>query len=273
MTESFPYNGIDISYRNIGKGRPVMLLHGFGEDSHIFDKQIAELKEHCRLIVPDLPGSGNSVIPTPLFLQEQHPASSIDKMAVVMAGLIQSITSEPVIVLGHSMGGYITLAIAEKFPELVYAFGLLHSSAFADSEEKKEGRRKSIGFINEHGTFAFLQTAIPGLFAEGFQKEHATEVSKLVESGRAFTKEALIGYYEAMIERPDRTHILTGSKRPVLFVLGLADNAIPPGDVLKQVNLPDVSYFHALEDVAHMGMWEATGEMNSIIIKFITAIE
>ena len=271
MTHTFLYQNDTISYRSLGQGRPVVLLHGFGEDSHIFDKQIEVLQNHCWLIIPDLPGSGSSIVSDQLG--ENAVFSSIESMADCMAALIQSITAEPIILLGHSMGGYITLAFAEKYPERLKAFGLLHSSAFADSEEKKTARRKSIDFIQKQGAFAFLQTAIPGLFAEGYQKEHAAAIAALVENGKHFTTEAMVGYYQAMIDRTDRTHVLKGSKMPVLFVLGTEDKAVPIDDVLKQVHLPDVSYFHVLKNVGHMGMWEDIGQMNSIILKFINDID
>ena len=271
MTKAFQYQNHPISYQDTGTGQPMVLLHGFAEDSQIFNRQVEYLKDHCRLIVPDLPGSGLSTINN--APEENGLFSSIESMAGCMAALIRSETTEPVILLGHSMGGYITLAFAEKYPELLKAFGLLHSGAFADSDEKKDTRRKAISFIQENGAYAFLQTAIPGLFAEGYQKEHAGEVAALVEKGKKFTKEALVSYYEAMINRPDRTHVLRASKNPVLFVLGTADKAIPMEDTLKQVHLPGVSYFHVLENVGHMGMWEATAEFNSIIKKFIKDIE
>jgi len=273
MTDPFKYQNASIFFEDTGTGQPVVLLHGFGEDSHIFDYQVAFLNSHCRLIVPDLPGSGKSVVSSKLPLEEISLCSSIEAMADAIAALIHSITAEPIILLGHSMGGYIALAFAEKYPERLKAFGLLHSSAFADSDEKKATRRKAIGSIAQNGAFAFLKIAIPALFAEGYKKEYAEEIEKLIKEGENFTKEALMAYYEAMINRPDRTHVLTGCKIPVLFVLGTADKAIPMDDVLKQVHLPDVSYFHVLENVGHMGMWEATAAFNSFILKFIKDID
>jgi len=273
MINTFFYQNTLISYRDSGKGQIVVLLHGFGEDKSIFNRQVEFLKDHCRLIVPDLPGSGDSVYSSYLVTDEIKLLSSIERMADCMAALIQSITSEPFILLGHSMGGYITLAIAEKYPERLKAFGLLHSTAFADSEEKKENRRKSISFIQQHGAYPFLQAAIPGLFAEGYQKTNAPEVAVLVQNGIQFASVVLVAYYEAMIDRPDRTHVLRGSKTPVLFVLGTEDKAAPMKDLLKQVHLPDVSYFHILKDTGHMGMLEATQEFNLHISKFISDID
>ena len=70
------------------------------------------------------------------------------------------------------MGGYITLAFAEKYPGQLSALGLFHSSAFADSEEKKAIRRKGIDFIKQHGAFEFLKTSTPNLFSPQTKDEH-----------------------------------------------------------------------------------------------------
>lgn len=277
MTKTFPFHNTSVSYRDQGTGQAVMLVHGFGEDSHIFDQQIEYLQEHCRLLVPDLPGSGQSV---PVWQPEDNsvpkytPAfdASMEFMADTLAQVLQHAGASDTILLGHSMGGYITLAFAEKYPGLLKAFGLLHSTAFADTGEKKENRRQGIKKITDEGPFAFIQTAVPVLFGDRYKAEHPELVEQLVQSGKQFTAQALTAYYNAMIERPDRTHVLSGSKLPVLFVFGTVDKAIAMDDVLKQVHLPEVSYFHALEEVGHVGMWEATAEMNLFILKFINDI-
>ena len=138
----------------VGKGKPVVLIHGFGEDGNIWDKQVAFLKDHFRLIIPDLPGSGRSAL---------IPDMSIEGMAEAMHSMLMNEGISACVVLGHSMGGYLTLAMAEKYPDLFRSFGLIHSSAFADSEEKKAARSKSIEFIKNNGANEFLRTAIPGL--------------------------------------------------------------------------------------------------------------
>lgn len=117
----------------------MVLLHGFGEDSQIWNTQVSFLQEHCQLLVPDLPGSGKS-----LLLTNKNNASnvvSIEDYADVIAALLaaEKITSS--IMLGHSMGGYITLAFAEKYPDKLQSFGLVHSTAFADNEEKSHARQ------------------------------------------------------------------------------------------------------------------------------------
>lgn len=265
MEKQFQYSSAVISYRDIGKGNPVILLHGFGEDSHIWDHQIDFLKDHCRLIIPDLPGSGKSSVSN----DNWSVANTVEAMADCISSLIAPITDEPVIMLGHSMGGYVTIAFAEKNPNQLRAFGFVHSTALADAPEKKEIRRKAIQFIRSRGGYSFLKTAIPGLFGEAFTKEHPEKIEELIEQSKGFADEALGAYYEAMIARPDRVSVLKSSIVPVLFILGTEDKAVPLSDTLPQVHLPEVSYVHILEKVAHMGMWEAIETMNQHLLKFV----
>jgi pimeloyl-ACP methyl ester carboxylesterase len=257
--KSFSYNGQTISYTDVGNGKIVVLLHGFAETSNVWKAQIQFLEDDYRIVAPEIPD----------VIASSTLSNSIDSMADAVAALIQSITKEPVILLGHSMGGYITLAVAEKYPQLLKAFGLVHSTAFADTDEKRETRRKAIDFIQKNGTEAFLKTSAPGLFSDNSKTTHPEWVNEAVQMGSVFKPETLTANYEAMMARPDRTNVLQGSKLPVLFIIGIEDKAAPADDLMKQVHLPQVSYFHLLDNVGHMGMWEAADEVNTFIQKFI----
>ncbi|MFZ4058002.1 MAG: alpha/beta fold hydrolase, partial [Ferruginibacter sp.] len=150
MTEHFLlYQNKKVYYRIFGEGKTVVLLHGFGEEGSIWDAQVKFLSAHFRVIVPDIPGSGKSEI---------LPHADIDTYAVVVKSIVDATTppNETISLIGHSMGGYITLAFAEKFGAVLNKFGLFHSSSFADSDEKKANRKKAIQFIQENGSAAFL---------------------------------------------------------------------------------------------------------------------
>ena len=149
MIKTILYENKKIMYRVTGSGKPVMLVHGFGEDGEIWNNQVQFLKEKVKLIIPDLPGSGQS---------EMIEDMSMEGMAEVLHSIIHEEEIERCTVIGHSMGGYILLALAEKYWNHLDAFGLFHSSAYADSEEKKTVRKKGIAFIHEHGAFEFLKT-------------------------------------------------------------------------------------------------------------------
>jgi pimeloyl-ACP methyl ester carboxylesterase len=254
------YQNKKIFYRSIGSGEPVMLVHGFGEDGNVWDKQIEHLKSKYHLIVPDLPGSGKS---------EMINEMSMEGMAEVLHTIIHEVNIDKCTVIGHSMGGYITLALVESYWNHVNAFGLFHSSAFADTEEKKETRKKGIEFIKQNGAFEFLKTSTPNLFSANSKLQIPDSIDSFIHGLKNFTPEALIAYYEVMINRPERTSILKNTKNPVLFVAGEHDIAIPLNDVLKQCHLPEKSYFYVLKNSGHMGMMEETQNANRILEEFL----
>lgn len=265
MQHFFTYLNRRISYHTHGEGPVVVLLHGFGEDAGIWDRQIAFLQPYCRLLIPDLPGSGAS--------ETLHtgPEASIEEYADCVYALLKHELVSTCILLGHSMGGYITLTLAEKHPTLVGAFGLVHSTAYADSAEKKINRQRGIEMMEQYGGPAFLKITIPNLFAAPFKKNHAEAIDGLIQQAASFSTLALQQYYYAMMKRPDRTVVLSGSKAPVLFIIGTEDVAAPLNDVLNQTSLPDCSYIHILKNVGHMGMWEATDAVNQHLLHFIRA--
>jgi len=249
----------NICYNIIGDGIPVMLIHGFAEDSTVWDNQVDFLKNDFKLIIPDLPGSGKSGL-------IDKKETGIEDYAGCIKEILVAENISRCIMIGHSMGGYITLAFAEKFPETLIIFGLFHSSAYADDEPKKETRKKAITFIKEHGAFPFLQTSIPGLFST---QSNSGLVNALIEKGKAFSAEALIQYYQAMIARPDRTDILKKARVPILFIMGEHDKAVPFKHSLGQSYLPDQSYVYILRKTAHMGMLEEPERANEILANFL----
>jgi pimeloyl-ACP methyl ester carboxylesterase len=243
-------------------------LHGFAETSSIWQKQINFLSSFCRVIIPDLPGSGKSALP-----ELSAEKLSIDDLAEAVHSILQKENIEQCIMLGHSMGGYITLAFADKFLNKLRGFGFVHSTAFADSEEKKQNRLKGIKMIEQYGSYAFLKTSLPGLFSSEFKKEKPGVVSKLIDEGKNFTKKSLQQYYYAMMQRPDRTDVLRNNKLPVLFVLGTEDTAAPLHDILKQVYLPETAYIHIISNSGHMSMLEEPLKLNRILKEFVHAFD
>ena len=262
MTEkTIQYQSSSIFYRTTGKGKPVVLIHGFAEDGDIWKNQIEFLKEHFFLIIPDLPGSGKSTVIS------NHLAVGIEDYTEVIKAVLDEEKITSCIMTGHSMGGYITLAFAEKYPELLSSIALVHSSAFADSEEKKANRLKSIEFVKKNGAYEFLKAVIIDLFTEKWASENAAVVETQVEKGKDFTDEAIIQYYRAMIARPDRTHVLKSFSKPVLFIIGRHDKAVPFEQSMQQCYLPVQSHIHILRHSAHMGMLEEAGKLNNALLQ------
>ena len=302
QTKKFQYQDKELHYRVKGDGPLVVLLHGFGEDGTIWQSQYDIFPEH-RLVVPDLPGSGASEMIDDMSMEglaeavkaligkEAAPSNSpkgeeataqpslsgeSSSNSVSLNSEVRSeVSANPPLggggatLIGHSMGGYITLAFAEKYPALLSAFGLFHSSAFADSEEKKETRRKGIAFIEKNGAAEFLKTSTPNMYSPQTKEKSLELVEAHLASVRNFSAAALVNYYEAMIQRPDRTNVLRSSAVPVLFVMGRHDNAVPVEDGLKQCYLPALAHIHLLNASGHMGMREEIDETNRVLSAFI----
>lgn len=267
QTNTITYQNSAVAYRVTGTGQTVVLLHGFGEDGTVWQPQIDFLKTHFRLIVPDIPGSGQSV-----FIKDANIETYAEIVKLILDAEVQKFSlqgAEEVTLIGHSMGGYVTLAFAEKYPQYLNSFGLFHSTAFADSEEKKEARLKSIEFIKASGAYAFLKTSMPGLFTKAFAAKYPEKISALIDEGKNFREAALIQYYEAMIGRPDRTTVLQNFDKPILFIIGEHDTAIPLQYSLQQCYLPSQSHVNILDQSAHMGMWEEKEKVNQILFNFL----
>lgn len=282
-------NNKKVYYSVIGKGAPVVLVHGFGEDGSIWNKVIENLRDQFQFVVPDLPGSGQSEnindmsiegmaeIIYEVILLEVHSFAESDlhiDSAVDIAGAypiddrvyIKNSFQEGVIVIGHSMGGYITLAFAEKYGHKIKGFGLFQSTAYADSDEKRVTRNKGIEFIKQHGAAEFLRAIIPNLYYSKTKENNNYLIEEHLKNVSYFTESSLIAYYQSMINRPDRTNVLKNSKVPVLFMAGKHDTTVPLNDVIEQTHMADLTYIHILESSAHIGMVEQP-ELSSKILK------
>ena len=260
MDKTISYASSPLYYRVEGDGPPVFLLHGFAEDGSIWEEQVPLLKKNFCVILPDLPGSGRSPFNPQL--------SSIDDYAGCLKMIVEAEGITRCIMIGHSMGGYVSLAFAEKFPAMLSGLGLFHSTSFADTEEKKNTRRKSIEFIRQYGPAPFIEQSVPNLFGSLFRERNPQKVAGLVQKYSAFQPAALIQYYEAMIQRPDRTAVLKQFSGPVLFVIGEQDKAVPLTDSLQQCCMPTLSHIHIFENAAHMGMLEEPEKSLRILENF-----
>jgi len=262
-TEKFiDLDGHALFYRVTGSGKPVVLLHGFAEDGTIWQFQTEALQSHYKLIIPDLPGSGRSDISTDMSMEGLADAVK----QVLTAELADG---EPVVMIGHSMGGYVTLAFAEKYPELLNGLGLFHSTAYADNEEKKATRQKGIEFMLQHGGALFMQQTTPNMFAPAFRSANPGVVQEIIDRYSNFSTGSLVQYYKSMMIRPERTEVLRKATYPVLLIAGEYDTAIPKEHTMQQSYLPSLSYIHLLKQSGHMGMLEEPEQSNKFLLEYL----
>jgi pimeloyl-ACP methyl ester carboxylesterase len=261
MWKTINNGGREGAYWTEGEGKAVMLIHGFAEDHSIWEHQTAFLRNHYRVVVPDLPGTGRSQLTDPL---------SMESMAEFIYAILTAEGISQITVIGHSMGGYVALAFAEKYPHLLEGLGLFSSTARPDSEEKIEGRQKSIKMIRQYGLEPFFRQMLPNMFAARFRNQQGARVDTYIQQALAAAgQEACIAYYEAMMARPDRTEVLKAIQVPVLFFIGKEDQAVPPENALPQVTMPAIASIHIFDQVGHMGPWEVYEESNLILHHFV----
>jgi len=237
-----------VSYRKYGSGPVIILLHGFPENSGMWHNVFEPLAKQYTLIAPDLPGSGNSVWDAETI--------SIEQMAESVKLVMDHEQVDIAVVAGHSMGGYTAIAFADLYPERLQGLSFIHSMASADSEEKKETRRKSVELIRKGGKDPFIRQMIPNLFAQSYKEEHPDVIKEQVSRGMEMKPHNLIAFYNAMINRPDRTRILSYLSCPVQWVIGKEDGIASPENVLKQSKLAIVNFVSIYDGCGHMSMLE-----------------
>jgi pimeloyl-ACP methyl ester carboxylesterase len=245
-------------YKVRGQGKPLVLLHGFLETHQIWDTFAQELTSNHTVITFDLPGFGLS----PLLVKS---AFSLDEVATEINLCLKEITTEKIDLIGHSLGGYIALAMVEQAPQLFSTFGLFHSTAYADSDEKKESRTKAIDFVKRHGALAFTTNFVPPLFANAAHEAVCFVKDLAIQTDQA----TVIAYLEAMRDRPNRTSVLKNFEGPILFIAGSHDTVIRPEALKDQVKLSKMGVLKVFEGVGHMGMFEASEEIRDSLTKFL----
>ena len=238
------------SYQSGGgeEGVPIVLLHGFCEDSRMWDEWLPLLPSYRSYLCIDLPGFGQSEL-----LEE----TSIEHMADAVSAVLTDLKINKCVLVGHSMGGYVACAFAEKHGDQLVGLCMFHSHPFADSADKQAGRLKAIDFINTNGHILFVRQLIPKLFAYDYSKGYQAEVNRLIYYATEYRPEAIIASLHAMRMRPDRSEVLKNIKCPVLFFIGKEDTAIPLELSLAQSHLPAVADIQIYDDVGHMGMFKS----------------
>jgi pimeloyl-ACP methyl ester carboxylesterase len=246
-----------LNYREMGSGQVVILIHGFPMNQHVWDDLAEKLCDTYHVVTFDLPGFGKSAhLPT---------GFSLEDVASVVLKFIREKKYQNPIIIGHSLGGYVALALAAQAPEVPGGICLFHSTALADSNEKKESRNKVLDFIEKQGVHAFTSNFISQLYADP-QHHSIVKVKRLAAEAE---RETVEGYTRAMRDRQDRTNVIASFPRPILFLGGEKDQGIPPETLVKQASLNSKAEAIIMPEVAHMGMFEAEATCLKKITGFI----
>lgn len=217
----------------------ICLIHGHGVDATIWDSIYADLALVYTVLTPDF--------------SRLTTRTTIEGYAGELYSLLQSATVEQVVLVGHSMGGYIALAFAEKYPERVQGLVLFHSTPAADDPARSQVRQQAISELQTEGTVPFIRKQLPKTVAPNYP---ADKLQLLIDRYSALPAEALAAGVKAIAARPDRTDVVNNAPFPVLFVLGREDQLIPHDKVAQLAESSSQIRVASLEQTGHMGMIE-----------------
>jgi pimeloyl-ACP methyl ester carboxylesterase len=237
--------------------KTLVLVHGHGLDATIWNGLKVNLSDY-QVLVPDI--------------STETRYESIEAYAEGLKEWLEVQNIDQCVMIGHSMGGYITLAFVEKYPEMLHGFGLFHSTAYADDDAKREQRKKTLAFMETHGTAAFVRQAGPNMYAESFAQAHPEVIKNHVEKYSQLPIEAVSAGFQAIMNRPDCTQVLCDTILPVLFIFGQEDKFIPFEKNIGLSELPKDSHTLVLAHSGHMGMVEDSESTSKAIRKFMEAI-
>ncbi|HLY26977.1 MAG TPA: alpha/beta fold hydrolase [Aggregatilineales bacterium] len=240
-------NPVSLHYTERGQGTVVVFLHGYPLNSTIWQTEQDSLSDHYRVITPDLRGHGESPAPEGIY--------EMESLAQDVITLLDSLEVDKAAIMGHSMGGYVTLALWRLIPERFLALGMISSQAGPDSPEGREGRYKSAENVFMEGSKAAEQSMLPKMFAAGLPPE-----SSIVEQVRTMIlntrPSGMIGVLKGMAARPDSRPLMREITVPVLLLSGDKDQLIPLQRSVDMAELIEGATLATIENAGHLAMLE-----------------
>ena len=241
----------------------LVLLHGFMENLFIWDEMEVELLKNFKLVKIDLPGHGKSEV-----FSEIH---SMEMMAEKVKEVIDFLKIDQFHLLGHSMGGYVSLAFAEKFPEKLKSLTLFFSTYFADDEEKKLQREKNLRIIKENFK-TYVNAGIPNLFNENERASLQEKITLAKEIALSTNNDGVLAAVKGMIKRTDKSEVLENFEGKILVICGKHDSAVNSDKTIQ--NLPNKKNVKSyILDCGHNGHWEKPAICAAIINTELMKIE
>jgi pimeloyl-ACP methyl ester carboxylesterase len=259
MSDFISFRETPIHFRTTGSGPWVVLLHGFLESIEIWDEFAARLEKEFSVLMVDLPGHGRSGV-----VDEVH---TMDMMAESVLEITDQLKIDTFTVCGHSMGGYVSLKIAETRAQQVKGVVLFHSHAAPDDETAKENRLRTINIVKQNRS-NFIHQFIPDLFSDENRTLLKDEIEVLVNKAASTSGKSIVAALYGMMERKGGLDFLMSTNIPLLFVLGKNDSRMPYQKLLAQAMLPAHAEILLLDNVAHMGFMEAPEKIFPVVRDF-----
>lgn len=252
------YKNTSIHYSSIGKGNAVVLLHGFLENSTMWQEIAPKLSEKYRVICIDLVGHGES--------ESMGYIHTMTEQAEMIKFVLNSLKLRKYTFIGHSMGGYIALAFAELYPANLRGLSLMNSTALPDSEEKRTNRDRGIVAVKQNYK-TFVRIAIPMLFSEKNRPLFTSEIKQITNEALQLSPQGIIAALEGMKVRKDLTSIYTNSQYPITMIIGKEDPALDYNSLIQQTKNTKVQVVEFPD--GHMSHIENKDDLIKVLLNFL----
>jgi len=258
MMNTIEYKNAKIFYTSKGKGPTVVFLHGFLENSTMWNDIGAELSKSYRIISVDLLGHGHSEC-----LGYMH---SMEDMAAVVSALIRKLRIRKYRIVGHSMGGYVALNLAQSETEKIKGLCLMNSTSKADSSERKKLRVRAIKMAQENYK-TLVQLSFTNLFSEASRVLFEKELKAALKEALKTPVQGYIAAQEGMKQRLDTQAFLTTAPFQKLFIIGKKDTVLEYQDLQNEAQQTQSDL--AVLDQGHMSHIENKTEVIAVLMRFL----
>ncbi len=248
MNRSIQFEGITVTYSVEGKGRPVVLLHGYLLSGEAWRPLSDLLTETFRVISVDIPGHGGSGV-----AGDTH---TMEFIAEAVRAVMNDAGEKKVLLAGHSMGGYAALAFAEKYPDMLAGYVLFHSHPYADAPEGILKRKREIEVVMAGKKNIMYPANISMMFAERNLKVMQAELAQLRKLASGNPAEGIVALLNGMMVRPQRTSVIEKGEVPLLWILGRDDRYFSPEAAMRSIRIPANAQVVILEKSGHLGFIE-----------------
>ena len=253
-----------VNFFEVGSGNTIVFLHGYLESVEVWKEFVEGFYKSFRVVLVDLPGHGLSKL--------EKEAVSMDEMAYAVNEVLNPLGISYAVIVGHSMGGYVTLAFAELFPEKVKGLVLFHSHPNPDPPEKLASRLSDIERVNSGFLPKIIEISIPKLFADENVEPFADYVSKSKQIALQTSATGVAAALRGMVSRKDRNEVVDRVSSPTLMIFGRKDNLIPSDVASEIVKKHPASRVCWLENSGHMGFVEEKDYATKAIASFLTEV-
>lgn len=262
---------LNIAYDHAGRGIPLLLIHGYPLNRSLWESQYTDLRDIAQMIIPDLRGHGKS--DSGLWSENELPLFTMEQLADDCAGLLDHLNiTEPVVVGGLSMGGYVTFAFYRKYPDRVAGLILAATRASEDTPEGKANRDKAVELAKQSGAPAIAESMLPKMLSPKTLMSNPELVSRVLEMMQSTSVSGIIGALRGMKTRQDSTSLLPQIDKPVLVLHGADDQIIPLQESQAMAAAIPNALLEIIPDAGHLIPLEQPELTNASIRRFLSQL-